>query len=161
LRSSLCAESGTLTIFSHYSPKEGEMKKKVVLVTVVAILAIVWFWIMSVTAHTNCSDAALWETQGPCLWRRLAEGFPILVYLAGWTYLGGVIAKSKRRHQAIGWVLGFFFQFLGGLILLIMKTKLTPEEESQRELMKIEEDLEREMRKKYEKLKITWNEPKK
>lgn len=82
---------------------------------------------MGASAHANCSQAVpVEQTHGLCLGRRLAEGSCFAEYLGLWTYLGGVLAKSKGRKPAIGWVLGFLFQFGGCIALLIMKPKIPP-----------------------------------
>jgi hypothetical protein len=111
------------------------MKKKLVLAALAILGITIWIWVLAASAHLNCSQAgSMWQTHGLCFWRHLLSGFPIAVYLVAWTYLGGVVAKDKGRRPAIGWVLGFFLQFLGCLILLMLKRKMTPEQEYDQKL---------------------------
>ncbi|MCJ7805070.1 hypothetical protein MUP46_00230 [Patescibacteria group bacterium] len=96
------------------------MKKKWVLAApAILYITACWFWIMSASAHSDCSQAGpVWQTHGLCLGRSLAEASCFAVYLAAWTWLGGKVAKGKGRHPAIGWLLGFTLEFIGWFLMM-------------------------------------------
>ena len=100
------------------------MKKNWVLAAPAILYIIAWFWIMSESAHSDCSQAGpVWQTHGLCLGRSLAEASCFAVYLGAWTWLGGVTAKGKGLHPAIGWLLGFTLQFMGWIVMMIWEPR--------------------------------------
>lgn len=104
--------------------KEARMKKKWFLAALAILWIIAWIWIMDASRHSSCDAAGpVTQRSGLCLGRSLAEMSCFAGYLVAWTYMGGVLAKAKGGRQAIGWVLGFFFQFAGCIAILIWKPK--------------------------------------
>ena len=126
------------------------MKKRLILGALAILVTTACIWVYATTAHMNCSEAGpLWQIRGLCFWRRLLAFWPFAVYLAAWTWLGGKVMKAKGRNPAIGWVVGFFLQFLGCLGLLMLERKLTPEqkrEQDMREALKRIQEAERRRR---------------
>jgi hypothetical protein len=96
------------------------MKKQWLLYVPVILYVIVWAWIFFASAQAGCNDnVGIAQTQGGlCMARKIAGFSCFAVYLAVWTYLGGLVAKGKGRNPLIGWVLGFILQFLGCLFMM-------------------------------------------
>lgn len=83
---------------------------------------VAFFWIMSASAHCGQTES-IWETQGLCLWRRIM-GISCIVGLEGAFGVGGGLQAKARNYPFImGFLLGFFFSFMGALFVMMLSPR--------------------------------------
>ena len=101
------------------------MKQKLseyILLGVVAVWIIAFFWIMS--ASSQCSQtAALGETNGICLARRLSELSCILGVELAFGWAAGRQARARNYPFIMGFLLGFFLSALGGILVMTLSPR--------------------------------------
>ena len=94
------------------------------------VIGLIGLWIVAfavifyASAQAGCSEnEAFRELEGLCLLRRIAGLSCYAGYLGLWTYLGGLVAKGKGRHPAIGWLLGFTLEFMGCFFMMMWEPR--------------------------------------
>ncbi len=92
------------------------------IVTVIAVWVIAFIWVFA--ASTHCSEAVpMIETEGICLWRRIMGISCFAGFMSTWGALCAYGMKLKGRSPVVGFFLGFFLNFMGGIIVLMQDKK--------------------------------------
>ena len=94
------------------------------------VIGLIGLWIVAfavifyASAQAGCSAYdGIFQTQGLCLVRGITGLSCFAGYLGLWTYLGGLVAKGKGRHPAIGWLLGFTLEFMGCFFMMMWEPR--------------------------------------
>jgi hypothetical protein len=102
-----------------------ERKGKVIVALVFGVIAVwvaAFIWVFA--SSTTCNEAVpMAQTEGWCLWRRIMGLSCFAGWMGAWGALCAYGMKLKGRSPVAGFFLGFFLNFLGGIIVLMQGKK--------------------------------------